>query len=108
MIMRGSPKSSHSVLKSSALYKAISKDIDRVLALPLIIESLQSIKNEGVVPLGVAEKFSINKKEERYIKSHVTHDCTFPGPSGLLVNNRFQRDSLLPCFIVSACSGFYT
>ena len=66
--------------------------------MPLAIESLQSIKNAEVVPLGVAEQFSINEKGERYIKRRVTHDCSFPGPSGVSVNNRVQQESLQPCF----------
>ena len=55
MIPRGNHKSSHSVLNSAALEKSISKEIDHGWALPLTIESLQSNKNTGVVPLGVAE-----------------------------------------------------
>ena len=43
--------------------------------MPLTIEYLKSIKNEGVVTLGVAEQFSINEKVEHYIKRRVTHDC---------------------------------
>ena len=66
--------------------------------MPLTIESLQSIKNAGVMPLVVAEQFSINEKWERYIKIRITHDCSFPGPSGLLVNNQVQRESLQLCF----------
>ena len=54
MIIRGNHKSSQSVLNAAALNKTISKEIDHGWALPLIIESLQRIKNEGVVPLGVA------------------------------------------------------
>ena len=60
MILRGNHKSSHSLLNLAALYKAISKEIDRGWALPLTIESLQKIKNAGVMHLGVAEQFSIN------------------------------------------------
>ena len=55
-------------------------------------------KNAGVAPLVVAEKFSINEKGEIYIKRRVSHDCSFPGPSGLSVNNRVQRESLQPYF----------
>ena len=98
MILRGNHKSSHSVLNSASLEKAISKDIDHGWALPLTIEYLQSIKNSGVVPLGVAEQFSINEKGERYIKRRRNHDCSFPGPSGLSVNNRVQQELLQPCF----------
>ena len=98
MILRGNHTSSQSVLNASALNKAISKEIDHGWALPLSIESLQSIKNAGVVPLGVSEQLSINEKGERYVKRRVTHDCSFPGPSGLSVNNRVQQESLQPCF----------
>ena len=88
MILRGNHKSSRSVLNAAALNKTIRKEIDHGLELPLTILSLQSIKNAGVVPLGVAEQFSINEKRERYIKIRVTHDCSLPGPSGISVNNR--------------------
>ena len=98
MIFRGNHKSFHSLLNSAALDKAIIKEIGHVWALLFTIEYLQNIKNAGVVPIGVAEKISINEKRERYIKRRVTHECSFPGPSGLLVNNRFQRESLQPCF----------
>ena len=57
MILRGNHKSYQSVVNAAAINKAISKDIDHGWALPLTIESLQSIKNEGVVPLGVEEQF---------------------------------------------------
>ena len=94
MILRGNHKSSHSVLKSAALEKSISKDIDPGWALPPTIEYLKRIKNAGVVPLEVVEKLSINEKGGRYIKRRVTHYCSFPGPSGVLVNNRIQWESL--------------
>ena len=66
--------------------------------MPLTIESLQSIKNTGVGPLGFAEQFSINEKGDHYIKRHVTHEYSFLGPSGISLNNRFQRESLQLCF----------
>ena len=61
MILRGNHESSQSVLNAAVLNKAISKEIDYVWALTLTIESLQSIKKSGVVPLGVAEQLSINE-----------------------------------------------
>ena len=94
MILRGNHKLSHSVLNSAAIYKTISKDTDHRWALPLTIEYLQSIKNAGVVPLGVTEQLSINEKGGRYIKRRVTHDCSFLGPSGLSINNWVQQESL--------------
>ena len=55
-------------MNSAGLEKSIRKEIDHGLALPLTIKYLQNIKNQGVVHVGVAEKLSINEKEERYIK----------------------------------------
>ena len=98
MIIRGNHKSSHSEMNSYALDKAISKYIDHRWALPLTIESLQNIKNTGVVPLGVAEQLSINKKGEHYIKRRVTRDFSFPSSSGISVKNRVQQESLQPYF----------
>ena len=59
MILRRNHKSSYSVINSDVIDKSISKEIDNVWALNLTIESLQSIKNKGVVPQGVVEQFSI-------------------------------------------------
>ena len=46
------------------------------------------------MPLGLAEQLSINVKGECYTKQLVTHDCSFPGPSGLSVNNQVQQELL--------------
>ena len=54
-------------------------------------------KIRGHVPRSCRTIF--NKWEgEWYIKRRVNHDCSLPGPSGLLVNNRIQRESLQSCF----------
>ena len=50
MILRGNHKSSQSVLNAAALKKAISKEIYHGWALPLTIESLQSIKIQESYP----------------------------------------------------------
>ena len=49
-------------MNSDVIDKAISREIDHRWALLPTIESLQNIKNAGVVPLGVAEKLSLNEK----------------------------------------------
>ena len=97
MILRGNHKPPHSEMNSAALNKSNSKEVNHGWALPLTIGSLHKIKNAGVVPLGVAEQLSINKNGKRYIKQCVTRDCSFPGSSGLYLNNRFQQESLQPC-----------
>ena len=93
MIIKGNHKSCHSVLKSSALEKAIIKEIDHGWELPLTIESLQNIKNTGVVPLGGCRTI-LNKREgvKLYQKTRNTQLLitrtlrTFgkqPGPTGV-------------------------
>ena len=67
-------------------------------ALPLTIYSILHIKDAGVFPLGVVEKFSINKKGYSHTKRHITHNCSFLGPLGLSLNNQVLRDTLNTCF----------
>lgn len=50
-----------------------------------------------VVPLGIVSQWSVEEKGERYIKRRVTHDCTFPGPSGKSIKKRVQEEHLEPC-----------
>ena len=66
-------------------------------SLPIIIDSVCHINNAGVFLIGVAEHFSINKKGYHYRKRCVTHDFSFPGPKGILVNKRVLKDTLQPC-----------
>ena len=79
-------------MKSEVLEKSIIKEVDHRWILPLTIGSIQNIKNSGIVPLVVAEQLSINKKGGSYIKQRMTRDCSFPGISGISVNNRLQRE----------------
>ena len=78
--------------------KATGKEVDHGWALPLTIDSVHHIKNVGVIPLGISEKFSVNEKEEIYKKSRINHDCSFLGSSGLLLNNRILKEKLQPRF----------
>ena len=94
----GNHKPARSSLNIKALEKAIDKEVEHGCTFNLTFESIHHIKNAGVIPLGVAEQLSINKKGERYTKIRVTHNCSFPGPSGLSVNNRVLKDTLQPCF----------
>ena len=100
MLLRVNHKLARSALNAEALGESIDKEVERGWALPLTIDSLPRIKNAGVVPLGVAEQFSIDKKVECYTKSLVTHNFSLPGSLGLFVNNRVLKDILQPCFYV--------
>ena len=98
MIKRGNHKYSDSEMNSSALDKAISKEVNHIWSLPLTILSLKDINNARVFPMGGVGKLSINEMREHYIKQHFTHYCTFPCTLGPSVNNHVQRESLQPRF----------
>ena len=74
MLLRGNYKSAKSDLNASVLEKAIEKEIKHEWSLTFTIDSIRHIKTVGVVPPGVAEELSINKKGERYTKRRVTYD----------------------------------
>ena len=76
----------------------MDKEVEHGWELPFTNEPIRHIKDSGVLQLGVAKQFSINKKGERYNKICVAYDCSFPGPSGLSINNWVMRDTLQPCF----------
>ena len=98
MLLRGNHKLERSELNTAALEKEIDKEVEQRWALLLTVESTHCIKNEGVVPLGVSEKLSINEKIEHYTKICVTQKCSLLGPSGLSINKRVLRDKIQPCF----------
>ncbi len=92
---RGNHKSA-SKLKH-ILDKIITEDIERGFALPLPVESLNSIPNASLAPLGCQEQETINEKGEKIPKYRMTHDQSFKGPSNTSVNLRVINDELPPC-----------
>ena len=87
MLLRGNYKSARSALITADPEKAIDKEVEHGWELPLKIDSLCQTEKARVVPLGAAKKLSTDKKGERYTKICATHDCSFPGSSGLPVKN---------------------
>ncbi len=75
----------------------ISEDIERGFALPLPIEVINLIPNASLAPLGCQVQETINELGERIPKYRMTHDQSFPGPSGNSVNIRVIKDKLPPC-----------
>ena len=66
--------------------------------LPTTIENILKIKGVGVIPVGCATHFSMNKYGARYTKQRTTHDASFVPPSGNSVNERMYRELLTKCF----------
>ncbi len=91
---RGNHKSAtkfHDILKD-----IIQDDVSKGYALILPIQILKHLINPSIAPLGCHQQETINEKGERVPKFRMTHDQTFPGPSGLSVNNRVIKESLPP------------
>jgi hypothetical protein len=78
------------------LEKIISEDIERGFALPLPLETLHFLPNASLAPLGCQQQWTINEKGSRTHKYRMTHDQSFPGPSGLSINLRVIKEDLPP------------
>ena len=74
MILKTNHKSSKLKLNSAALEKATGKEVQHGWVISLTIDLVCHIKNAGVVPLGVAEKLSVNEKGQSYKNMCTTHD----------------------------------
>jgi hypothetical protein len=97
MLQRGNHKSALEPDGIAALDKAFSKEVRYQWAIPILPTCIKKIPGASVTPLGVATQWSINAKNERIIKRRTTHDCTFPGPSGLSCNNRVIKELVDEC-----------
>ena len=97
MISRGNHKSTKKPGCKDILFKTFSKEVEKGWVVPITIESVSKIKDLFVIPLGIAHQFSINELGKRIPKQRVTHDATFPTPSGDSVNNRTIEELLQPC-----------
>jgi len=75
----------------------ISKEISRGFAFPLPIDIIFNIPNAALALLGCHQQETMNKRGERIPKYRMTHDQSFPRPSGHSVNSRVIKESLPPC-----------
>jgi hypothetical protein len=74
----------------------ISEDVNRGFSLPFPLDVLFKILNASLAPLGCHKQDTINKIGVKIPKFRMTHDQSFPGPSGLSVNLRVIKESLPP------------
>jgi len=81
---------------NEALHKLIEEDVIRGFALPLPISVIRKIPNASLAPLGCIEQESIDSQGNKIKKFRMTHDQSFPGPSGLSVNTRVLKEQLPP------------
>jgi len=97
MIDRGNHKSASKQGCAKILQKTFTKEVEKGWIVPITLESTQKIKDLFVIPLGIAHQLTIDEMGHRIPKQRVTHDASFPSPSGDSVNNRTIEDLLLPC-----------
>jgi hypothetical protein len=74
----------------------VNKDINHGFALPLPVDILYNISKASLAPLGCHKQETINELGIKVPKYRMTHDQSFPGPSGLLVNLRVKKEALPP------------
>jgi hypothetical protein len=92
---RGNHKSANNY--KQVLEKIITEDVECGFALPLPTAILHLIPNASLAPLGCHLQETINERGEKIPKYRMTHDQTFPGPSGKSVNLCINQDLLPPC-----------
>ena len=88
------------------LIKKYEKEVKYGWQIPILPPVIKSIKGASVTPLGIINQWTINKENERILKSRVAHDCTFPGPSGLSINIRIDKELLEPCMYGQALNRY--
>jgi len=75
----------------------IETDICHGFALPLPVDTYKYFPFASIAPLGCQEQETINAQGEKNPKFRMTHDQSFPGPSGKSVNLQVQKEKLPPC-----------
>jgi hypothetical protein len=92
-LTRGNHKST--MKYKSAMDTSITEDVVCGFALPLPTDTLFDIPNASLAPLGCHKQETINEIGVKIPKYRMTHDQSFPGPSGLSVNLRVQNTNYL-------------
>ena len=78
-------RGNHELVKSDenevTLLKNYKKEVERGWMLPVTLANVKKIKGSGIIPVGVANQFTIDKKVNRNAKQCTTHDASYPLPS---------------------------
>ena len=92
----GNHKSASTEQAIETLKKHHGKEVTHGWMLPIPIPFVPMIKDSSVCPLGVATQWTVTECGERVRKYRTTHNCSYEGPSGHSINNRFIRELLSP------------
>ena len=108
MIARGNHKSATAPEVAPTLLKNYTKEVEHGWMLPVTLESVAKIKGAGVIPIGVAQQQTIDKRGNRHTKFRTTHDASFHH----LLNNQSTTDYshhyCLHAFTDTASSASFT
>ena len=96
-IKRGNNKSALDPTHKEFIQKNYNKEVKKGWMLPIPKEAVHKIKGAGLIPIGIAKQFTINKEGKRVQKKQLTHDCSNVQESGNSVNNTVDRDLLEEC-----------
>lgn len=83
-------------LQITILAEIIKEDVEHGFALPLPLSVLHCIPKASLAPLGCVKQSTLDSSGRRTIKHRMTHDQSFPGPSGLSVNLQVLHQDLPP------------
>jgi hypothetical protein len=72
---------------------------DKTRGFPLVspLKTVSHLENVSISPLGYQQQDTINEKGENVQKNCLTHNHSFPGPSGNSTNLRVLTDQLPTC-----------
>ena len=65
--------------------------------LPIPKEAVHKINGAGVIPIGIAKQFTVNKNGKHIEKKRLMYDCSNVRESGNSVNNMVDKDLLEEC-----------
>ena len=98
MLERGNHKSAEKPENAKDLQKMNNREVQHRWMLPVTVECVKKIKGAGVIPIGVAEQYTMDENGNRMKKKRTTHNALFEPPLKMSINNRLLRDLLTPCF----------
>ena len=79
------------------LQKLVEKDIVHGYGLVLPLDRLEEIPGVLVAPMNIMNQNTIDEHGKIMGKDRLTHNQSYEWGSGTSVNNRVQKEKLLPC-----------
>ena len=74
-----------------------AKEISRAWMIPFLKSSLMRIFGVGVIPIGIASQWTMDKDNNRVIKNCTTHNLSNKMKSGFSWNGMLDEDLMEPC-----------